>query len=209
VKARRILTALTLAVLALAALTACKSKVGQAAAVDDTTITDNGVSSYVEPGTTPYNDSNGQRVVPKLLVLTTWVRTQLLNEAIANKGGDPSTGELNQARAAVQTTGTIEQAEQAYAKLGYKNKFGDLLFDQYTRLVLLVERLTGTTDAAKAFQLLQSNQAANIAVSNAIRKTNAHVDISPRYGTWDPSTLSVSSQASSGAPPFVDFSATS
>lgn len=209
VRVRRILTALALAVLAAGALTACQTKVGQAAAVDGTTISDNDLSSYVKPGTTTYTDSNGQPVVPKVLVLTTWIRTQLLNAAIEKRGGEPTTAELNQARAAVQAMGTVEQAEQSYAKRGYQNKFGDLVFDQYTRLVILVERVDHTHDAAKAMQLLQNDQATNTAVSNVISGTHAKVDVSPRYGAWDARSLSVSSQGNSGAPPFVDFSATS
>lgn len=207
-KARRILTALLVTVLALGALTACRTKVGQAASVNGVTMSDSELSSFVQPGATPYTDSNGQRVVPKQLVLTTWVRTQLLDAAMEQKGGTPSTAELNQARAAVQTTGTVEQAEQAYAKQGFTNKFGDLVFDQYTRLVLLAQRVSRATSATKAFQLLQSDQATNTAVSNAIRNTHARVDISPRYGRWDARTLSVSAQPTSGAPPFIDFGTT-
>src|SRR6476659_2012173 len=179
VRFRRILTAITLAVLAMGALSACETKVGQAAAANGATLSDSDLSSYLQAGTGPYTDSSGQRVVPKILVLTTWIRTQLLNAAIAAHGGAATTGELNAANSAVQATNSIDQAEKAYARYGYTNKFGDLLFDQTVRIVVLVERLSKTNDPAKALQFLTSGQANN-AIGSTIVATHTPVDLSPR-----------------------------
>ncbi len=202
VRCRRILTAITLAVLAMGALSACQTKVGQAAAANGATLSDSDVTSYLQAGTGPYKDSSGQRVVPKILVLTTWIRTQLLNAAIAAHGGAATTSELNAANSAVQAGNSIDQAEKAYAKYGYTNKFGDLLFDQTVRLVVLVERLSKTHNPTKALQLLSSGQAGN-AIGSTIAATKTPVDVSPRYGTWDARSLAVNGSSKAGQPEFV------
>jgi hypothetical protein len=202
VKCRRILTALTLAVLAMGALSACQTKVGQAAAANGATLSDSDLSSYLEPGTGPYTDSSGQHVVPKILILTTWIRTQLLNAAIAAHGGAATSSELNAANSAVQAGNSIDQAEKAYAKYGYTNKFGDLLFDQTVRLVVLVERLSKTNDPTKALQLLSGGQAGN-AIGSTIVATHTPVEVSPRYGEWDARSLAVDGSAKAGVPDFV------
>ena len=79
---RRALTVLVLAVLALGTLTACRTKIGQAASVNGVSFSDSDLGSYLRPGAGPYTASN-QRVVPKVLILTTWIRTQLIDAAIA------------------------------------------------------------------------------------------------------------------------------
>src|ERR1700744_3064129 len=92
VRFRRVLTVLTLAVLALSTLTACRTKIGQAAEVGSATLSDSALAGLVEPGSAPYTDQSGQ-VVPKLNALTTWVRNELIKAAIASRGGAASTDE--------------------------------------------------------------------------------------------------------------------
>ena len=207
VRFRRALTVLTLAVLAASTLTACQTKIGQAADVAGTTLSDSALSELVKPGATPYTDQSGAQVVPKLNALTTWVRNELLKATIATKGGPVTTDELNAARNVVIDSGVPTQAAKANHGYGYAPGFFDLLTEQYTLLVVLIERLAHTSDAAKAFNLLQSGQANN-AFASAIVAAKTKVDISPRYGTWDPSVLAVSSFAKhphAGAPEFVHF----
>lgn len=203
---RRTVTVLALAVLALSSLTACQTKIGQAASVNGVVLSDSDLGSYLRPGTGPYTDSSNQPVVPKILILTTWIRTQLINAAIAEHGGAATTTELNAANSAVQSGNTIGQAEKAYAKYGYTNKFGDLLFDQTVRIVVLVERLSKTNDPSKALQLLSSGQANN-AIGSTIVAAHAPVEVSPRYGVWVPRSLSVNGSGRAGAPAFVIGSA--
>ena len=211
VRFRRTLTVLTLAVLAASTLTACQTKVGQAASVNGSTLSDSALADLVKPGATPYTDQSGEQVVPKLNALTTWVRNELLTATITARGGAPTTTELNAARSVVNDSGVPDQAVQANRGHGYASGFFDLLTEQYTLLTVLVERLARTSDAARAFKLLESGQA-NQAFSSAIVATGTKVDISPRYGTWDPSMLAVSSFAKdphAGAPPFVRFGSSS
>jgi hypothetical protein len=216
VRCRRILTAITLAVLAMGGLSACQTKIGQAAAVGKVTLSDSDLTSYLKPGTGPYTpQGSSQQVVPKVLVLTTWVRTQLLNSAIGDRGGPATTAELNGARAAVQTQSPVQQAEESYARYGFENKFGDLLFDETVRLVVLVQRLAKGITATQALQVLQGSQGSQVnnAIGSAIAKANKAVQISPRYGKWDARSVALSAKKSgapdltSGAPSFVKFGA--
>ena len=69
------------------ALSACQTKVGQAAAANGATLSDSDLTSYLEPGPARTPTRPGQQVVPKILILTTWIRTQLLDAAIAAHGG--------------------------------------------------------------------------------------------------------------------------
>jgi predicted small secreted protein len=207
VRFRRILAVLTLVVLAASTLTACETKVGQAAAVGGATLSDSALADFVQPGATPYTDQSGTQVVPKLNALTTWVRNELINKAIEAHGGPATTDELNAARSVINDSGVPDQAVKANRGNGYAPGFFDELTRQYVLLTVLIERLAKTSDAAKAFNLLQSGQANNAFVS-AIVATKTKVDISPRYGTWDPKTLGVASFAKypgAGAPPFVRF----
>ncbi len=204
---RRTLTVVALAVLALSTLTACRTKIGQAAEVAGATLSDSTLAGYVKPGAAPYTDQQNTLVVPKLNALTTWVRNELITAAITSKGGSPTTDEINAARSVIIDAGVPAQAAKANKSYGYASGFYTLLTDQYSLLTVLIERLSHTTDAAKAFNLLQSGQANNAFVG-AIVATKTKIDISPRYGTWDPKTLGVSSistDPAAGAPPFVHF----
>jgi hypothetical protein len=202
VRLRRILSACLLAVLAVTGLTACQSKVGQAASVDSQQLSDSDLSGYIQPGTTPYNDPNsGTQVVPKLFVVENWVRNALVAAAIKAKGGEPTSAELNAARAALLGRSSIDQAEQAYTKLGYTKKFGDLIVDQSALLVVLIQRIAPGISTSQAISVLQNGQAGSQLIK-AINAAKAKIDVSRRYGNWDAKSLSVTG---SGAPDFVDF----
>jgi hypothetical protein len=208
VRCRRILTAIAFAAVSVTALAACDSKIGQAAAVDSHTLTDSNLASYVKPGATPYADQSGSgQVIPKVDALTTWVRNELLIAAITAKGGEPTPAELNAARDTVVGTGLVKQVRQNSSNHGYTEKYNQLLVDQSALLVLLIERV-GHLSPAKALQALENGQA-NSAIPKSIADARAHIDISPRYGTWDKRTLSVSSDPDSGAPDFVTIAPTS
>ena len=201
---RRLLSAVTLLAVALGGLTACQTKVGQAVAVDGQTLSDSSLSGYVEPGASPYLDQQNEQVVPKLNVLTNWVRNRLIEAAIAGHGGAVTTQELNNAHAVVVQAGLPTQIEKANRSHGYTSKFYDLLTEQYALLVVLIERLAKTADAGQAFNVLQSGRA-NQAFLNAITSAKAPVDLSKRYGTWVQSGLHVSTDPTAGAPGFVTF----
>lgn len=202
---RRLLSVLTLVALALSALTACQTKVGQAAEVNGVTLSDSALSDFVQPGARPYTDSSGSQVVPKLNALTNWVRNQLIEATITAHGGEATTQELNNARSVINQVGLPGQVEKANSGHGYSDSFFALLDDQYVLLVVLIQRLAKKGTAAQAFKVLQSGQA-NQAFVNAIDAMHTKVEISPRYGTWDQKGgLHVSDDPTAGAPDFVSF----
>lgn len=199
---RRILSACILAVLAMTGLAACQTKLGQAASVDNQQLSDSALSGYIQPGATPYNDPNsGSQVVPKLFVIENWVRNQLVTDAINAKGGAPKPEEVAAARTALIGAGSVDQAEKAYNKLGYTNKFGDLIVDQSALLVVLIQRIAPGISTSQAISVLQNGQAGSELIK-AINAAKAKVDVSRRYGNWDAKALSVTG---SGAPDFVTF----
>ena len=201
---RRLLSVVALLAVALSGLTACQTKVGQAAEVNGQTLSDSALSDYVRPGASPYADQQNTQVVPKLNVLTNWVRNRLIEAAIAEHGGAVTTRELNNARAVVVQAGLPKQIEQANRSHGYTNQFFDLLTEQYALLVVLIERLAKTSNAGQAFNVLQSGRA-NQAFLNAITAAHAPVDLSKRYGTWLENGLHVDTDPTAGAPGFVTF----
>jgi hypothetical protein len=207
VSLRRILTVLTLVALAAGTLTACQTKVGQAAAVGGATLSDSALSDLVQPGASTYTDQQGTEIVPKLNALTTWVRNELVKATIAAHGGTATANELNAARSAVNDSGVPAQAFKANRGNGYSSGFFELLDQQYALLTVLIERLSKTTNPSRAFNAFLSGQA-NQAFASAIVATKTKVEISARYGTWDPRTLAVTSVADNphaGAPAFVHF----
>jgi hypothetical protein len=204
VRFRRLLSVLTLVALALSALTACQTKVGQAAEVNGASLSDSALSDFVLPGAAPYSDGSA-RVVPKINALTNWVRNELIGATITKHGGVATTQELNNARAVIVGSGLPGQIKKANGRHGYSNSFFSLLTDQYVLLVVLIQRLAKKGTATQAFKVLESGQA-NQAFVNAIDVAHIPVHISPRYGTWDEKGgLHVSDDPTSGAPDFVSF----
>lgn len=204
VRFRRLLSVVALLAVALSGLTACQTKVGQAAAVNGQTLSDSALTGYVQPGASPYVDQSNTQVVPKLNALTNWIRNRLIEATIAQHGGPVTTQELNNAQSVVVQSGLPAQIKQANRSHGYTSKFYDLLTEQYTLLVVLIERLAKTGNAGQAFNILQSGRA-NTAFVNAINSAHVPIDLSKRYGTWDPNGLHLSTDPAAGSPDFVTF----
>lgn len=202
---RRLLSVVTLVALALSALTACQTKVGQAAQVNGVSLSDSALSDFVQPGAAPYTDQqSGGQVVPKLNALTNWIRNELIEATITAHGGEATTQELNNSRSVIAQAGLRDQVAKANAGKGYSDSFFTLLSDQYALLVVLIQRLAKKGTAGQAFNLLESGRA-NQAFVAAIKATPATVEISPRYGTWDKQNITVSEKPNAGAPGFVSF----
>ncbi|HEY8300833.1 MAG TPA: hypothetical protein VIG48_02940 [Jatrophihabitans sp.] len=201
---RRLLSVVALLAVAVSGLTACQTKVGQAVAVGEQTLSDSALSGYTQPGASPYVDQQNAQVVPKLNVLTNWVRNRLIEATIAAHGGAVTTPELNAAQAVIVQSGLPKQIELANRSHGYTSDFYDLLTEQYALLVVLIERLAKTSNAGQAFNILQSGRA-NQAFLNAINATHVPVDLTKRYGTWEQNGLHVSTDPAAGAPDFVTF----
>jgi hypothetical protein len=208
VRFRRTLSAATLAVLAAGTLTACQTKVGLAASAAGHRLTDSQLASYVQAGAKPYTDQNSSTpVVPKLFALENWINLELFSAAVEHRGGAATPAELDTARTAILGGRSDSDFEKAYTKLGYTAKLADLILDQGSALVVLVERLAPGLSPQQAISALQSGQAGSLLVK-AVNDKKPQVDVSPRYGTWDPSRLALSQDPNAGAPSFVHFPST-
>jgi hypothetical protein len=207
VRLRRVLTAASIAVLAAGGLSGCESKVGLAASASGQRLTNSDLSGYVKPGAQPYTDQSSQTVVPKVYALGTWIDDRLFADTVAAHGRPATSAELSAARAAVLGTNSEADYQKAVAKQGYTRKFADLVLEQSSMLVVLVQRL-GKVGPADALSILQSGQA-DSALLKAVDATKPEVQVSARYGEWDPTRLRMSTDPTAGVPDFVAFPATS
>ncbi|MFN2518989.1 MAG: hypothetical protein ABR604_08120 [Jatrophihabitantaceae bacterium] len=192
-RVRKLRTALaTAALMAVAAggLTACETKVGQAAIVDGHRISETDLGSYISPaGPSPSvlaaAAQAGRGVYPKSQVVQILVQQQLFESVLARNGGVPSNGELaslhDQAAATflgTQLTGAkldayITSAQGAY---GYAAKYAKALLRTIELEAALVVKLK-----ARSLSDLVA----------AVATLHLTVQVNPRYGKWDPKTLAL------------------
>jgi hypothetical protein len=204
VRFRRTLTAASLAALAMTGLSACQTKIGLAASASGHRLSDSDLAKYIKPGAAPYADqSSGAKVTPKLYALENWIDDQLFTDAVTKHGGAPTAQDVTAAKSAVLGSRTSEDYTTFYGGLGYTPSFSDLIINQSTMLVVLVERL-GKVNATDAIKILQSGQA-SAPLLKAVTATKPQVTVSPRYGAWDPAHLSLSADPGAGTPGFVTF----
>jgi hypothetical protein len=204
VKLRRALTVVPLLALAMGVLTACETKVGLAASAAGDRLTNSGLSGFIKPGAKPYTDqSTGTKVTPKLYALENWIDDRLFTSTLAAHGGAATPEETGAARTAVLGSQTPDDYAKFYGNLGYTRAFSELILDQSTTLVILVERL-GDLGPSQAIDVLRNGQAST-PLLQAVNATKPNVLVSPRYGEWDPNRLSLSAEPGSGVPGFVIF----
>jgi hypothetical protein len=190
-------------------LSACETKVGMAASVVGTRLSDSQLSTYVQPGAAPYTDaSSNTTVVPKLFALENWINLRLFTEAATNTGGAPTSSELAAAKTAILGGRSQATFDKIYTKQGYTKKLADLILDQGSALVVLVQRLAKGFTPTQAIAALQSGQA-NATIVKTVNAKKPEVIVSPRYGKWESAQLALSTDPNAGAPSFVQFPAAS
>ncbi|MEP6853360.1 MAG: hypothetical protein ABJA87_11990, partial [bacterium] len=181
--ATRIVVALA-ALVSLSGLTACDSKVGAAAYIDGERISEQQLNTYVLPGAKPFQNQQGRTLYPKTYVLQQLIQGRVADRIIADHGGTMTAAEARAARAQVLGSNTEDQIIEQVAASGFSAKAEGVLVDTATRLVVLQKRFPAVADAS---QLLA-----------AVQKADVRVSVSPRYGKWDPSTLSVTNGPARG-----------
>jgi hypothetical protein len=176
--------------LAMGGLTACDSKVGQAAIVGGHRISESDLSMYVSPaGPAPSVVSAaakaGQQVFPKTEVVQILIQQQLFERTLAKNGGVPTNSQLaslhDQAAATflgTQLTGAaldsyLKSAQGAY---GYGANYAQALL----RTIELEAALAVKVKAKSLTDL-----------AAAVNKLSIKVQVNPRYGTWDPKNLTL------------------
>ncbi|MGH8962599.1 MAG: hypothetical protein ACRDWT_15665 [Jatrophihabitantaceae bacterium] len=190
----RKLAVLAVAAIAVTGLSACNTKVGAAAYVGGHRISDSNVEQYLTPKAVPFQLSSqsgsSQTIVPRSYVLQTLILGRLFNRALADtKGGQPTESQLSAADKSLAQGATQAQQQQQYTKYGFKSSFAALDIRNTTLETILAQRTGATSDAKPIFA--------------EISKLKIPVNVNSRYGSWSPSTFSLTSDPSAGLPSFV------
>jgi hypothetical protein len=177
VKAARIFGILLAVALAAGLLSACQHRVGTAALVGSARISESDLNSYVAQDVKVSRNVDGSTDNPKSDALDLLIVDQLLDEAFKVKGGAPSPTQLAEGRAAYLSSKGISAAtyESALTGIGFRKKFADIDIDANVKYELLATAFKDT-DGSK---------------TRAYLAHVAKVDVNPRYGSWDASTLNL------------------
>jgi hypothetical protein len=187
-------------------LTGCQTKVGLAASVNGTELTDSDLSSYVKPGAQSFQTNSGATIVQKTFALQTWLVAQNYAAAIEANGGRATAAEDGAARALELGSHQISEVEAQFTKYGFTAKMGDLQLFELTRQIILTQRLLGNgASARQAVAALQSSRITPTRLHQVIEKAAPKVTVSPRYGTWSAANLALRSQPRDGLPTFVQL----
>ncbi|MDQ6851567.1 MAG: hypothetical protein M3070_16830 [Actinomycetota bacterium] len=203
----RRLAAAAVALLAVAGLSSCTSKVGQAAVVGGHRLSDSDLTTFVQAAAKSYPDpSTRTTVVPKLNALEVWINDQLFAGAVQSHGGPVTSAELGRTQALVLGRGTLQDVTSHFDKLGYTGRFSALLVHRQQLILLLVKRLVPKIADSQIASALQN---ANVvrALLAAVQKIK--VSVSGRYGSWDPQHIALTQTRGAGLPGFVSFVPTS
>ena len=191
----RWLAAAALCALGALTLTGCDSKVGTAAVVGGSRISESDVSRYLDPAA---SDASSARST----ALQYQIEQKLLTVALRNKNALPSDAELAKRRDQAlsglfngQLSG--DQADQALrtvlARNGLRASFGDVLI----RTVELEQSFTAATHASQAQQAVAE-----------LAKQKIPVSVNPRYGSWDTANFSFTGLARKQLPSVVTLGST-
>jgi hypothetical protein len=176
--------------LAMGGLTACETKVGQAAIVGNHRISESDLGKYVSPqGAVPSvlaaAAKAGQSVYPKTEVVQILIQQELFERALTKNGGVPSSGELatlhDQAAATFLGTQLTGSALDSYLT-GAQGDYG--YEPSYAPTLLRTIEL----EAALAVKV-KAQSLADVAA--AVNKLHINVDVNPRYGKWEPKSLTL------------------
>jgi hypothetical protein len=202
---RRALTVAVIAVLAMGGLSACQTKVGLAASAAGHRLSDTDLNSYIKAGAAPYTEQGASTAtVPKVFALGNWINLELFTAAVGSKGGPPKSTELAAARTAILGGRSVATFQKLYTARGYTKKFGDLILQQGATLIVLIERIAPGITTAEAISALQSGQA-NAELIKTVNAKKPKVEVSRRYGTWEPKNLALSTEPAAGLPSFVHY----
>lgn len=191
----KLVAAIGAALLTATGLTACQSHVGAAAYVGSTRISESSVGQLVtRDATTSVDQTSGATDSPKSEALTSLILTDLVNRVLQARKIQPTAAQLDTARtAALQQIGipSLTALEAAATPAGFSKSYASVYLDELARISILESALKDTDGSQ---------------VAKAISALHIKVSVSPRYGDWDLSALSVSSGPS--VPSFLTVSST-
>ena len=162
--------ACAVAVLALAGLSACRTKAGAAAFVGGHRITDGDITRYLTVKSTPYPNQQGAEVRPKSLVLATLIQEKLFEKALAVKGPPATNAELDKLKSDVLQGATEAQLTTEITSSNFTASF-EAQYLRSRELFGLFGQRSGATTSDEV-------------VAN-LNKLGIRVQVSPRYGAWN------------------------
>lgn len=201
---RRALAATALVAVAATALTGCESKVGAAAVVGGQRISESDISPYltgqaIDPALQQQAQAQGAGDIapPRSQVLQELIKQRIYQQALQHSGGIPSASQLAKlhdegAQRLYNLSGSGSQIDtqlrSVVGRYGLNHAFATLLIHNAELGDAVVNRVHATS--FKQFV-------------HRLRPELRTVSVSPRYGRWRPSSLTLAPSASSGAPGFV------
>jgi hypothetical protein len=189
----RALGSVPVAIIAMLALAGCEVHAGAAATVDGSTISERTLSSYLNPTIPALTDSAGNSTAARTFVLQALLQEKVL-EALFNHaaGGPPTAAQLAAAKASLLSQSQTTEAAvlKQVTSLGLPAKLEPHLLHTEALAVLLPQRLGS-----------QAEQEA------AVKKFGGQVSVSPRYGQWNPATLTLTEFGKNQVPSVVTYTA--
>lgn len=185
------------AALVLSGCTSTSSKAGAAAYVSSTRISDSTVDSYLTKAG-PDADK-AATAAPRTTTLNELIQNELYTQSLAATGEVPTTAQLNAVHDDAltllqqsQTLGADYDAAltKAAASYGLEASFATLALQTLELEYIYIQRSKVTTPDELAA---------------SISKLKLPVDVSTKYGAWNPSALSLDSSPSAGVPSFVNL----
>jgi hypothetical protein len=169
-------------------LTGCDSKVGTAAEVNGSKISESSLSGYLTPKAQALQGSDGtSSVAPRTVVLQYLIRNKIF-ESILAKHGTPATDQaLDSTKSAVLQGGSEDQLVQQITGVGLSKTFEPVVL-RNQELIKYIGTKFSEADA-------------NAALANA----KASVVVNPRYGTWNNQTLEISDLSKKQLPSFLTY----
>jgi hypothetical protein len=187
----RSLAVLPVLALSCLSLVACDSKAGTAAVVDGHRITEKELSRYVPGNAQPIPAGQGASTPAKNFVLQFLVRNEVFPMLLAAAGSPVTEAQLEATKAAALEGTTERELTQQIVASGLSDRFEPVVLRNRQLLAVLRSKLT--TDKQ---------------INDALAKVKDKVSISPRYGSWDPTSLSVTNLGKKQLPSVLSFDQT-
>jgi hypothetical protein len=198
----RAIGALVSAAAAVTVLAGCQTKVGQAAVVNGTELSDSKLSQYVTKQAVPFSAGTTQ-ITPKVFAVESWIDTTLFEQAIAKHGGPPTSAERTQYEGLVFSGSSPDQIIKTYTDKGFTAAMAQLRIREQADFLLLAHRLHPKLDTTQIQQGVQGSLGNE--VIGEIAKLGKNVTVSARYGKWDAKNLAMTTDVGSGLPSFITF----
>ena len=185
----RSLAVLPVLMLSCLGLVACDSKAGTAAMVDGHRITEKELSRYVPASAQPIPTGNGSGSTPaKNFVLQYLIRNEVFPMLLAAAGVSVTEAQLEAGKAEALAGGTEAELTRQITQAGLSARFEPVLLRN--RELLNVVRAKLTTEKQ---------------INDALAKVKDKVSVNPRYGSWDPNSLSVVNLGKKQLPSVLSF----